>query len=85
MIKIEISDAAYDRIRSTRRGKESVSTILLREIKCDSKKRGSKAGNNTREEKRENLVCVREELDILRKTDPYCTRDDAYKVLGLKK
>ncbi|MBP5083389.1 MAG: hypothetical protein J6104_04065 [Methanomicrobium sp.] len=71
METIEISKAAYNRIMSKRRGDEAISTVILREIK---------KGNNKADK-----MSLREEIDMLKKTGTYYTRDEAYKILGLEK
>lgn len=67
MKTIEISNAAYDRILSQRHGNESLSAVILREIKKGKKQ-----------------MSLREEFDMIDKTGKFYTRDEAYKMLGLK-
>ncbi|WP_042705645.1 hypothetical protein [Methanomicrobium mobile] len=49
MEKIEISKAAYNRILSKRRGDETLSAVILREIKCDKKITPLKEKSDTKE------------------------------------
>ena len=67
MKTIEISNAAYDRILSQRHGNESLSAVILREIKKGKKQ-----------------MSLREEFDMIDKNGKFYTRDEAYKMLGLK-